>query len=84
MAQIIDMEERRKPRSVARAQALPGVAPNLLDPASYVETLFLPLAQVWRSWMVSWGSLWLAPLGLQVIDAEPPPAAPQDRAGPRR
>jgi hypothetical protein len=84
MAQIIDIEERRKPRAAPRVPSLPGLEPNLLDPTSYVEVLVLPLAVLWRSWIVSWGSVWLAPLGLQVITVEPtPPVTPKDRAGPR-
>jgi hypothetical protein len=84
MAQIIDMEERRKPRLAARAKPLP-LDPSLLDPTSYVEQLVLPFTFIWRSWVMSWGSFWLAPLGLQVIAVERnPPVTPKDRADPRR
>ncbi len=85
MAQIIDMEERRRPRLDGRARTLPPRDPTLLDPTGYVEQLVLPMAYLWRSWMVSWSSLWLAPLGLQVSVVDPAPQpSPQDRVGPSR
>ena len=84
MAQIIDMEERRKPRVAPGARTLPVLDQSLMDPTGYVEHLVMPFAMLWRSWFVSWGSLWLAPLGLQVSAVEAnPPVAPKDRAGPR-
>ena len=84
MAQIIDIEERRKPRSLPGVRGLPAAEPALLDPLAYMDSFYQPLTQIWRTWVVAWGSLWLAPLGLQVSSLEPPQAAPKDRLGPRR
>ncbi len=84
MAQIIDIEERRKPRPTQRARVDLPRASSLFDPTLYVGQLVTPAAMVWRSWFASWGSLWLAPLGLQVSPVElPRPVEPKDLAGPR-
>jgi hypothetical protein len=84
MAQIIDIEERRKPRPAPRGKAEPPAEPSALDPFAYLGQLAVPLVAIWRSWFATWGSLWLAPFGLQVSPVEnPPPLAPKDRMGPR-
>ncbi|MFO1048775.1 MAG: hypothetical protein U1E52_12860 [Geminicoccaceae bacterium] len=80
MAQIIDIEERRKPRqpSSARAEAGGGLLP--VDPLAYLE----PATQLWQSCVASWGSLWLAPWGLRVLPIEAPrEPSPRHRTGPR-
>lgn len=57
----------------------------LPDPAAYFEQVVAPVASYWQSWFAAYGSLWLAPWGLQVLPVEPPPhPAPQNRAGPGR
>ena len=85
MAQIIDMEERRKPRRNPSGRADPPVGPLVLDPFAYIDQLVTPMAVMWQSWCATWGSLWLAPFGLQVVlVASPPPIEPKDRVGPRR
>jgi hypothetical protein len=71
MAQIIDIEERRKPRSAPTGGAESPSDALALDSFAYVEQLVLPMAMFWRSWLASWGSLWLAPLGLQVSPLVP-------------
>jgi hypothetical protein len=84
MAQIIDMEERRKPRAARDGRIEQSPAGAALDPLAYVDQLAMPLALVWRSWFAAWTSLWLAPFGLQVSSLEAPPLEPKDRVGPRR
>ena len=66
MAQIIDIEERRKPRTLPRSRAEALGDPTILDAAAYVDQLMAPIAFWWQSWYATWGSFWLAPLGLQV------------------
>ena len=83
MAQIIDIEERRKPRALQRMRAEPSTPALALDPIAYLDQVVAPVASWWQSWLASWGSLWLAPLGLQVLPVEPPEPAPKNRAGPR-
>lgn len=84
MAQIIDMEERRKPRSAPRGRSESPVEPSMLDPFVMVDQLALPVFAIWQSWFATWGSLWLAPFGLQVSAVEAVPRIePKDRAGPR-
>ena len=84
MAQIIDMEERRKPRPAGRGAAEPPPDFMVLDPMALVDQLVVPVVEMWRSWIATWGSLWLAPFGLQVSPVEsPPPLTPKDRVGPR-
>jgi hypothetical protein len=41
-----------------------------------------PALTVWRFWMASWATLWLAPMGLQVMAVELPPADRRDLARP--
>jgi hypothetical protein len=85
MAQIIDMEERRRPRLAQSGKAAPAQVPAMLDPLAVVDQLVGPMAGLWRSWIAAWGSVWLAPFGLQVSPIAPPsPLEPKDRIGPRR
>ena len=85
MAQIIDIAERRKPRVVDREGAASSRPPWALDPAACFDQFVLPMASYWQSWFASWGSLCLAPWGLQVMPVVPPKhSTPQNRAGPDR
>lgn len=80
MAQIIDIEERRKPRQPSSARAAASGHSLPLDPIAYLE----PVTQLWQSWLASWGTLWLAPWGLRVLPIEVPTGpAPKHRTGPR-
>jgi hypothetical protein len=85
MAQIIDMEEeRRKPRRALRALPERPRLPPSVDPGSYLDQFAAPSAVLWRSWFATWGSLWLAPFGLQVSTLEERrPADARERAKPR-
>lgn len=83
MAQIIDIEERRKPRLGPHGGVGPSPELSSLDPLAYIDQLAKPAAVMWRSWFATWGTLWLAPFGLQVGPIEVrPPIEPKDRAGP--
>ena len=80
MAQIIDIVERRRPRLPESPRAAAVSEAMLLDPTAYLE----PVAQLWQSWLATWGSLWLAPWGLRVLPVEAPlDPAPKHGAGPR-
>ncbi len=84
MAQIIDIEERRKPRTLQRSRAEALRDSTILDAAAYVDQLMAPIAFWWQSWFSSWGSFWLAPLGLQVLPIQSSrQPAPKNCAGPR-
>src|SRR5262245_48049358 len=84
MAQIIDIEERRKPRTLPRSRAEALKDPTILDAAAYVDQLMAPIAFWWQSWFSSWGSLCLAPLGLQVLPVQSSrQPASKNRSGPR-
>jgi hypothetical protein len=85
MAQIIDIEERRRrrPGAPVGTGGLGGGA--IVGPTEYLDQVVAPMAAVWRSWLAGWATLWLAPLGLRVSPLEPvPPDEPKERAGPRR
>ena len=82
MAQIIDIDERRKPRPAAGGQSQPRRAAGAGSRRRYVEQLVAAGGRVWRSWIATWGSLWLAPLGLQVSPVELP--VRRAAQGPRR
>ena len=66
MGQVIDIEERRKPRHLldSRPPATSGML-AMFTPADLGQVLY-PAMTAWRSWMASWATLWLAPIGLQV------------------
>ena len=85
MAQIIDIEERRRQRPPSPRRAVELGSSVLVDPAEYLDQVVTPMAAVWRSLMAGWASFWLAPFGLRVSPLEPlPPGEPKERAGPRR
>ena len=79
--------------SISKSGASPACAnrqgrrasePLVLDSFAYVEQLVMPMAMFWRSWLASWGSLWLAPLGLQVSPLVPQSALEaEDSVDPR-
>ena len=66
MGQVIDIEERRKPRDLLGpdAAATPGLLATI-GPAEMGQMLY-PAMTAWRTWLASWATLWLAPVGLQV------------------
>ena len=84
MGQVIDIEERRRPRHLldSRAAATSGML-AAFTPADVGQMLY-PAMTAWRSWMASWTTLWLAPIGLQVSAIELRAGDDQDRARPHR
>lgn len=79
MGQVIDIEERRRPRRTD-AEPAPG-AVSTFGPTDMASMLY-PAATVWRFWLASWATLWLAPMGLQVRAVELPPASRPELARP--
>lgn len=80
MAQIIDIEERRRPRPPHSARNVAETASLAVDPMAYLE----PVAQMWQSWLASWSTFWLAPWGLRVMPLQPPTEpAPKNGTGHR-
>jgi hypothetical protein len=81
MGQIIDIDQRRKPGPAygMAAEAALSARPGL--PSAQFEQMLLPALAVWRSWMATWATLWLAPMGLHVRPVELPATTPaRDRA----
>ncbi|MEK0083170.1 hypothetical protein [Benzoatithermus flavus] len=79
MGQIIEFEQwRRKKPQVAPAIPEPSGWPSL--PAAYVDSVFLPTVAMWRSFVASCATWWLAPIGLEVRPVDPtPPAQDKER-----
>jgi hypothetical protein len=74
MGQVIDMEERRKPRPAPGVAVGPSVSGASGLSSAQVEQMILPAMAVWRSWLATWATLWLAPMGLHVRPVELPVA----------
>jgi hypothetical protein len=84
MGQIIDIDERRRRRPTQRAKSEATREPAPVEPFHILYQLVASTADAWRAWLASWGSLWLAPWGLQMsaVQIRRPPEA-RDRAEPR-
>ena len=63
-----------------------AAAPRMLAVLGPVEVgqMLYPAMVAWRSWLATWATLWLAPIGLQVRTVELPAEERQDLAGPHR
>jgi hypothetical protein len=82
MGQVIDIEERRRPRHSLRMDAEPAPGAVAAFGPADMGVMSYPALTVWRFWMASWATLWLAPMGLQVMAVELPPADRRDLARP--
>jgi hypothetical protein len=69
MGQIIDFHQYRL-RCQGEASATASSSAGQLVSETYVNGMLLPGMALWRSLMVSYAALWLAPLGIEVRPVE--------------